>query len=86
MSFVKSSSSSSPLEDNEVIKLFTSIKNNIEVVNVSSTDFDQMLLCGNGTKDSSIEFNNNNNVDYSDYFTTSTFSNVVRTQVGIFLS
>ena len=41
------------LKIDEVIENFTSNKNNIEVVNLSSTDFDQMLLSGKGTKDSS---------------------------------
>ena len=41
-----------PLKIDEVIEHLTSNKNNIEVVNLSSTDFDQMLLSGKGTKDS----------------------------------
>ena len=40
-----------PLKIDEVIKLFLSNRNNIEVVSLSSTDFDQMLLSGKGTKD-----------------------------------
>ena len=43
-----------PLKIDEVIENLTSSqKNKIEVVNLSSTDFDQMLLYGKGTKDSS---------------------------------
>ena len=44
-----------------------------------------MIKCCSPAKAAKIavEFNNNN-VDNSDYFTTSTFSNVVRSQVGIF--
>ena len=41
------------LKIDEVIEHLTSNKNNIEVVNLSSTDFDQMLLCGKGTKEGS---------------------------------
>ena len=33
-----------PLKIDEIIEHLTSNKNNIEVVNLSSTDFDQMLL------------------------------------------
>ena len=42
-----------PLKIDEVIEHLTSNKNNIEVVNLSSADFDQMLLSSKGTKDSS---------------------------------
>ena len=42
-----------PLKIHEVIEHLTSNKNNIEVVNLSSSDFDQMLLSGKATKDSS---------------------------------
>ena len=42
-----------PLKIDELIEHLTSNRNNIEVVNLSSTDFDQMLLSGKGTKDSS---------------------------------
>ena len=41
-----------PLKIDEVIEHLTSNKNNIEVVNLSSSGFDQMLLSGKGTKDS----------------------------------
>ena len=41
------------LKIDKVIEHLTSNKNNIEVVNLSSTDLDQMLLSGKGTKDSS---------------------------------
>ena len=37
----------------DVIEQLTSNKNNINVVNLSSTDFDHKLLSGKGTKDSS---------------------------------
>ena len=40
-----------PLKIDEVIEHLTSNKINIEVVNLSSSDFDQMLLSGKGTKD-----------------------------------
>ena len=42
-----------PLKIDEVIEHLTSNKNNIEVVNLSSTDFGHMLLFGKGTKESS---------------------------------
>ena len=42
-----------PLKTNEVIEHLTSNKNNIEVVNLSSSDFDQMLLSSKGTEDRS---------------------------------
>ena len=42
-----------PLKIDEVVEHLTSNKNNIEVVNLSSSDYDQMLLSGRGTKDSS---------------------------------
>ena len=42
-----------PFKIDEVIEHLTSNKNNIEVVTLSSSDFDQMLLSGKGTKDSS---------------------------------
>ena len=61
----------------EVVEHQTSNKNNIEVDNVSSTNFDKMLLYGKVTKD-------NSNVDNSDYFTTFTLNTVVRSQAGIF--
>ena len=41
------------LKIDEVIEHLTSNKNNIEVVNLSSSDFDKILLPGKGTKDSS---------------------------------
>ena len=41
------------LKIDEVIEHLTSNKNNLEMVNLSSIDFDQMLLSGKGTKDSS---------------------------------
>ena len=71
-----------PLKIDVVIEHLTSNKNNIEVVNLSSSDFDQMLLSGKAPK-IAVEFNNNN-VDNSDYFTTSTFNNVIRSEVGNF--
>ena len=63
----------------EVIEHPTSSKINNEVVNLSSSDFDQMLLSGKGTKDS-------NRVQLIILITqnTSTFNNVVRSQGGIF--
>ena len=42
-----------PLKIDEVIEHLTSNKNNIEMVNLSSSDSDQMLLSGKDTKDSS---------------------------------
>ena len=41
-----------PLKIDEVIEHLTSNKNNIEVVNLSSSDFDQMFLSGKGTQES----------------------------------
>ena len=41
-----------PLRIDEVIKQFNSLKNNIEVVNLSSAEFDQMLIPDKDTKDS----------------------------------
>ena len=71
-----------PLKIDEVIEHLTSNKNNIEIVNWSSTVFHQMLLSGKKAPKIAIQFKIN--VDDSDYFTTSTFNNVVRSQVGIF--
>ena len=42
-----------PVKIDEVIKQFSSNKNNIEMVSLSSIGFDQMLLSDKGTKDSS---------------------------------
>ena len=70
-----------PLRKEEVIKQFNSLKNNIEVVNLSAAEFDQMLISDKDKK-IAMEFDNNN-VD-SEYFTTSTFNNVVRSQGGNF--
>ena len=62
----------------------SSLTNIIEVVNLSAAEFDQMLISDQDTK-IAVEFNNNNNnVDNSDYFTSSTFNNVARSQVGFF--
>ena len=41
-----------PLRIEEVIKQFISLKNNIEVVNLSAAEFDQMLISDKDTKDS----------------------------------
>ena len=41
-----------PLRKEEVIKQFNSLKNNIEVVNLSAAEFDQMLSSDTDTKDS----------------------------------
>ena len=42
-----------PLRIDEVIKQFNSLKNNIEVVNLSAAEFDQMLISDKATIDSS---------------------------------
>ena len=41
-----------PLRIEEVIKQFNTLKNNIEVVNLSAAEFDQMLISDKDTKDS----------------------------------
>ena len=71
-----------PLRIEEVIKQFDSLKNNIEVVNLLA---DNLIKCWSPIKTPkiAIEFDNNN-VDNSEYCTTSAFNNVVRSQVEFF--
>ena len=66
----KQANPQAPLKIDKVIEHLTSNKNNIEVVHLSSSDF------GAKAPKMAVEFNNNN-VDNSDYFTTSTFNNFV---------
>ena len=54
------------------------------MVNLSAAEFDQMLIPDKDTK-IAMEFDDNN-VNNSEYFTTSTFNNVARSQVEFFLS